>query len=166
MDETYLLHQTPRDLAIDLIQKIDLVEGDVVLDAFKGEGAFFDSFPEFVNKQWCEKTQGRDYKDFSGMADWIITNPPYRIEEGDNRINALWLLLDYFSLRVRKGIAFLINDKCLSTLTPKRLSILAERGFALTNITVCSVKKWRGRYYFIVFKKEPVRAFDFLLKNY
>jgi hypothetical protein len=166
--ETYFLHQTPRTLATDLVAQTPLEEGDLVLEAFRGEGAFYDAFPTFVRKDWCETSQGRDYKDFTGTADWVITNPPYRLEdENGKRVNALWLLLDYFSTRVAKGIGFLINDKCFSTLTPRRLSILHERGLHLTKGVVCSVKKWRGRYYYIVFTRgEPVETFQYLLPNY
>jgi hypothetical protein len=167
--ETYFLHQTPRTLAIDLVALTPLEEDDIVLEAFKGEGAFYDALPSYVRPEWCETSQGRDYKDFTGTADWVISNPPYRLELQDGkRVNALWPLLDYFSTRVAKGIGFLINDKCLSTLTPRRLQILAERGLHLTKLVVCSVKKWRGRYYYVLFTKteEPVETFRFLLPNY
>jgi hypothetical protein len=166
--ETYFLHQTPRKLAEDLVALTPLEAGDLVLEAFKGEGAFYDALPHFVRKEWCEATQGRDYKDFTGTADWVVSNPPYRlVVEDEKRVNALWLLLDYFSTRVAKGIAFLINDKCFSTLTPKRLDTLAQRGLHLTNMVVCSVKKWRGRYYYVIFQKGDSRdAFQFLLPNY
>lgn len=167
MDETYFFHQTPRKLAEDLIALTPLEEGDVVLEAFKGEGAFYDALPSFVVKHWCEATQGRDYTHFTGSTHWVISNPPYRLVLGDKRVNALWLLLDYFSTRVAKGIGFLINDKCLSTLTPKRLNTLAERGLHLTKMVICSVKRWRGRYYYVLFTKgEPVETYSFLLPNY
>lgn len=167
MSETYYLHQTPRSLAEALVALTPLEEGDVVLEAFKGEGAFYDALPPFVKKEWCEASQGRDYTHFTGSADWVISNPPYRLVSDGKAVNALWLLLDYFSTRVAKGIGFLINDKCLSSLTPNRLNILAERGLHLTSLTICSVKKWRGRYYYLLFTKgEPAEAFRFLLPNY
>ena len=166
MDDTYFLHQTPRELAIDLIALTPLQEGDRVLEPFRGEGAFYDSYPSFVKKEWCEATQGKDYTTFTERVDWVVTNPPYRIETETKRVNALWLLLDYYSTRVDKGIAFLINDKCFSTLTPRRLDILAQRGFYLNKVLVCSVKKWRGRYYYIIFQKQPNSSFQYLTKNY
>ena len=164
--ETYLLHQTPRSLAKDLVALTPIQEGEVVLEPFRGEGAFYDCLPE--GSEWCEATRGRDYTSFEGMADWVVSNPPYRLEVGDGkRVNALWILLDYFSTRVSKGIAFLINDKCLSSLTPRRLGILAERDLHWTKMVVCSVKKWRGRYYYLVFQKgAPSANFKFLTPNY
>ena len=166
--ETYFIHRTSRALATDLIALTPLEEDDLVLDAFKGEGAFYDALPSYVRKEWCETSQGRDYKDFGGTTDWVISNPPYRLQnETGKRVNALWLLLDYFSTRVVKGIGFLINDKCFSALTPRRLQTLAERGLHLTKLVVCSVKQLRGRYYYIIFtKSEPVETFQYLLPNY
>ena len=136
------------------------------MEPFRGEGAFYDSFPSFVEKEWCEKEKGKDYTTHTTPIDWVISNPPYRIEVGDKRINALWLLLDYFSTLSRKGIAFLVNDKCLSTLTPRRLEILHQRGFHLTRMVLCSVKKWRGRYYYVIFEKKDPTFFAHLLPNY
>ena len=164
--DTYLLHQTPRSLATDLIALTPLGDGDVVLEPFRGEGAFYDALPACVEKHWCERELGRDYTDFAGRLDWVISNPPYRLDVEDKRINALWLLLDYFSVRVEKGIAFLINDKCLSSLTPRRLELLHQRGLHLVKMVVCSVKKWRGRYYYLIFQKGESGAFTHLLKNY
>jgi hypothetical protein len=166
MSDTYFLHQTPTSLARDLLDLTPLENGDLVLEPFKGEGAFYDSFPTHVRKEWCETTQGRDYTAFEGTPDWVISNPPYRLDVEGKRINALWLLLDYFSQRATKGIGFLINDKCLSSLTPVRLGVLAQRGFYLTKMVVCSVKKWRGRYYYLLFTRTPVEAFQFLRTNY
>lgn len=164
--DTYTLHQTPPDLARELIARTPLVPGDVVLEPFKGEGAFFNSFPSFVKAEWCETTLGKDYTAAETPVDWVITNPPYRLETPTGLKNSLWVLLEYFSTRVRKGVAFLINDKCLSTLTPARLDLLAQRGLHWTGMTVCSVKKWRGRYYYVVFQKDTQPTIAFLRGNF
>lgn len=50
-----------------------------VLDAFMGKGAFYDQYPENVEKDWCEIDKGRDFFDYNKKVDWIITNPPYSI---------------------------------------------------------------------------------------
>jgi hypothetical protein len=165
--ETYQLHQTPNDCAKDLIATLTLQNGDRVLEPFKGEGSFYNNFPNNVVKEWAEIRQGRDYKDVSGEHDWIITNPPYRLEtEEGNRVNSFWFLLDYYTTRAKKGIAFLANDRCFSTLTPRRMEIIKNRGWSISKITVCSVKKWRGRYFFVVFEKNAVSAMNFLKTNY
>jgi hypothetical protein len=38
--ETYYFHQTPNELCRELIKCISLVQGDRVLEPFKGEGNF------------------------------------------------------------------------------------------------------------------------------
>lgn len=161
-NETYLFHQTPPQLASALINFVPLVNGDKVLEPFKGEGAFYDNFPNDVIKDWCEIKEGRDYINYNGDIDWVITNPPFRL----NGVNAFWPLIDYYSNKVNKGIAFLGNDYCFSTLTPIRLQELKNRGFNITKIVVCNVKKWRGRYFFFVLQKIPSNFYNYLLTNY
>jgi hypothetical protein len=165
--EVYLFHQTPKKCAIDLMQFVPLVEGDKVLEPFKGEGAFYDAFPDFVEKDWCEITAGRDYKDYEGEFDWVVSNPPFRLENADGkRVNAFWTLLDFYTARARKGVAFFANDACMCTLTPRRLAILKGRGFMLTKLVVASVKKWRGRYFLMVFQKDVPTCVEYLSENY
>ena len=163
--ETYLLHQTPTDCAKDLIAHVPLVDNDIVLEPFKGEGAFYNHFPASVQKRWAERELGVDYTSIVDEYDWVITNPPFKLDTEGKRVNSFWFLLDYYTQRARKGIAFLGNDCCFSALTPKRLQLLASRGFYITKIVVCSIKKWRGRYFFIILEKRP-GFFHYLLPNY
>lgn len=164
--ETYLFHQTPNECAKDLIPFVPLQPNDRVIEPFKGEGAFYNNFPSTVQKEWAELEQGRDYKDLSGEYDWVITNPPFRLETGTKRINSFWFLLDYYSQRAKKGIAFLGNDACFGTLTPRRMAILKERGWSVTKTVVCSIKKWRGRYFFIILEKNKPTCMEYLSSNY
>jgi len=125
-----------------------------------------ESLPVFVQKDWAEIQQGRDYQTLTADYDWVITNPPFRLETGTKRVNSFWFLLDYYTQRAKKGIAFLGNDSCFCTLTPRRLAILKERGWKMTKVMVCSVKKWRGRYFFFILQKEGSGFMDFLLNSY
>lgn len=162
-DETYYFHQTPEGLAIQLIDMIDLEEGDILLEPFKGEGSFYYNFPKNTTNHYTEIEEGLDYKDFKQTVDWVITNPPFTLETETKRINSFYPLLEYFSDKVNKGIAFLANDRCFSTLTPRRMKILEEKNLFLSKVIVCNIKKWRGRYFFIIFKKdEPSQFFDYL----
>lgn len=165
-DDTYYFHQTPNDLARDLIQLLPLEATDRLYEPFKGEGSFYNNFPTVNPKDWCEITDGRDYKDYTQEYDWVITNPPFRLNTDGKRVNAFWFLLDYFTLHAKKGIAFLANDRCFSTLTPNRMKLLNDRGWAITKLIVCSIKKWRGRYYFFILMKIPTQAIGFLPNSY
>lgn len=161
----YHFHQTPRECAKDLIPFVPLVEGDIVAEPFKGEGAFYDHFPDYVVKKWAEKEQGIDYTTLDDY-DWVITNPPFRLDVGGKLVNSFWPLIDYYSTRARKGIAFLGNDYCFSTLTPKRQAVLRERGWIMTKVVVCNIKKWRGRYFFFILQKGEGGLMDFLPNSY
>lgn len=68
---------TPVNIAQLIISKFPL-EGKV-LDAFKGKGAFYDNYPETVEKDWCEIDDEKDFFEYNEHVDWIITNPPYSI---------------------------------------------------------------------------------------
>ena len=66
---------TPRDLALDIIQHYS--PSGRVLDPSCGDGAFLDQFDSDCTTDWCELDQGRDFFDYSGKCDWIVTNPPW-----------------------------------------------------------------------------------------
>ena len=142
-DETYFFHQTPEELCKLLIKKCNLIKDDTVLEPFKGEGSF--------------------YNNYEGEIDWVISNPPFRLENNKGkRENSFYPLLDYYSTRVNKGIAFLGNDYCFSTLTPKRMKKINEMGLYLQGYTICNIKKWRGRYFFMIFTKEKNQNINFI----
>jgi hypothetical protein len=165
-NETYYLHQTPKELAKDLMKFVPITNEDILYEPFKGEGAFYDAFPEHNTKLWAEINDGVDYKDITEPYDWIITNPPFRLDSDTGRVNAFWTIINYFSDKATKGMAFLGNDYCFSTLTPKRLEILNNKGWYIQKIVVSSVKKWRGRYFFIILTKKENTFYNYLLTNY
>jgi hypothetical protein len=68
---------TPSHIAKLIINKFPL--SGKVLDAFKGKGAFYNNYPEGVEKDWCEIDEGKDFFEYNEHVDWIITNPPYSI---------------------------------------------------------------------------------------
>jgi hypothetical protein len=165
-NDIYYFHQTPPELAKLLIEKIELQDGDTVLEPFKGEGAFYDNFPSNVVKEWTEVEEGRDYTSHEGMVDWVITNPPFRLESKVGRVNAFWYLLNYYTDKANKGIAFLANDACFGTLTPKRIKMLNEKGWFLKKMITSSVKRWRGRYLFLIFTKEETDFHQTIIGNF
>lgn len=68
---------TPPHIAKRIIEQLPIDFLDAILDPFKGEGAFYDQFPETLHKYWCEIDEGRDFFDFDTPVDWIVSNPPY-----------------------------------------------------------------------------------------
>lgn len=167
-DDDYYFHQTPAKLAADLMSFIPIKPGDTLLEPFKGEGAFYNVFPDNTNKIYCEIEEGIDYKDIkTEHVDWIITNPPFKLPDQNGKMkNAIFPLLVHFSTIAKKGIAFLVSDYCLNSLTTKRLQKMKEAGFYLQKLIVCGAKKWRGRYYLMIFTKEPCNFISGLLTTY
>lgn len=68
---------TPENIAKLIINKFNL--SGKVLDPFKGQGAFYNNYPETVNKDWCEIDEGKDFFEYKEHVDWIVSNPPYSI---------------------------------------------------------------------------------------
>jgi type I restriction-modification system DNA methylase subunit len=166
-DEIYYFHQTPKELCEKLIQFVPLELGDKVYEPFKGEGGFYNSYPDFVEKDWSEIEEGRDFFNYEGEYDWVVSNPPFKLENKTGvRENAFFKILKNLCEKAKKGIAFLGNDYCFSTLTPIRLKEINEKGFYLNKIVVCNVKKWRGRYFFIIFEKKNAGLYHYIEGNY
>lgn len=46
-----------------------------LLDPCRGEGAFYDAY--HGPKDWCEISEGRNFYEYQGHVDWIVTNPPW-----------------------------------------------------------------------------------------
>jgi len=168
-DETYYFHQTPNDVCMKLIETLPIKEGDVLLEPFKGEGSFFNNFPNNTINHFCEIEEGVCYKTYKDKCDWVISNPPFRLEDETKgkRVNTFFKLVLHFAPLVNKGIAFLGNDRCFSTLTPIRLKKLeTEHGLFLNGYVVCSIKKWRGRYFFITFTKNKSDNIKYIEGNF
>lgn len=70
---------TPEEIVLEIMEwlKPHIKPEHVLFDPFAGGGVFYDNFPKENKKLWCEIEKGKDFKDFDGKVDWIITNPPY-----------------------------------------------------------------------------------------
>lgn len=68
---------TPIEISKMIINKFRLY--GKVLDPFKGEGSFYNQFPDNIEKDWCEIKEGRDFFKYNNKVNWIISNPPYSI---------------------------------------------------------------------------------------
>ena len=93
--------QTPIELAKQIVEHFK--PNGKILEPCKGNGNFLSVLPK--DTEWCEILDGKDFFDFDGRVDWIITNPPYSkmrkfiqksMEVADNivfltTINHLWL---------------------------------------------------------------------------
>ena len=140
---------TPLELAQICISMIDLKPSDFVLDNAAGKKVFYDNYPSFVKKDYCEITEDKSFFDYTAEVDWIITNPPYSI------MNEYLL----HSCKVcRKGFGYLIG---VHNLTTKRIEMMNKQGFGLTKFYLCKVQQWFGLTAFVVFEKGKENIIDF-----
>lgn len=165
-DETYYFHQTPEELCKELMKHVPFDENDILFEPFKGEGNFLKNFPTNTNNVWTELEEGKCYTSYTGKIDWVITNPPFRLETNGKKVNSFIELLNYFTDKTDKGICFLANYNCWGSMTPKRMNELKNKGWYLQKAVVCNVKKWSGRYYFLIFTKQKNDIFPFLLGSF
>lgn|SRR5690348_4080664 len=132
---------TPIKLAKEIIAACDLKPGDTILDPFRGGGAFYDNYPDFVSKDWCELSDGKDFLQYQGKVDWIISNPPF---------SKLKLMIPKMASVATKGICLILG---WWNLTSNRIRLLQKSGFTLTHMEMFDVKEWYGfRCIYVIFE--------------
>lgn len=74
---------TPDHIVDDVLKHygFHIERQDVVMEPFRGEGAFYNRLKDYSDQEvyWCEIDEGKDFFDFNGKVDWVVTNPPYSI---------------------------------------------------------------------------------------
>lgn len=126
----YDIYYTPLKLAKEIIDIVPLAENDTVLDPFRGKGAFYDQYPENVNKLWCEISDGRDFFEFNEEVDWIISNPPF------SKLNDV---LEHTLNVCKKGFCYIMG---VLNLTNNRVKYIKNHGFNLTFLEIANVREW------------------------
>jgi hypothetical protein len=144
---------TPKPVALKMIEMCELKEGDTVLDPSYGGGVFYDNLPEFVDKDYCEIEQDKDFFDYNERVDCIVGNPPY----------SLWdKWLDH-TMKITDKFCYVFG---ILNLTDRRLRKIIDNGFGITKIHLVCIDWWFGNSYLILFEKnkpsiisvEPVRV--------
>lgn len=112
---------TPDELAKEIITKIDNkfnISG-TILDPCKGKGAFYNNYPNKLQKDYCEIDEGKDFLelDESNHYDFIISNPPY----------SCYNLFHDKAMKICDNIVWLIPINKLSS-SGKRVADLAKWG--------------------------------------
>lgn len=141
--------ETPIESVLTCINQLNLNPTDTILDAGSGTNKiWYNNLPN-LTKYECEIKDGKDFLKWETKIDWIVGNPPYKD----------WIDWCFKSTEIsNKGFAFLINHTRLNQLTPSRLNRLKEKGFYLNKIHIIEIKKWFGRYYFLIFTKQPTQS--------
>ena len=142
--------ETPIETVIECLAQIVFdKKNDLVIDAGSGKNEiWYKNIPTDM-KIAIEIDNGCDFLTYNEKTDWVVGNPPFHE----------WLLFLFHSVEIsNKGIGFLINHTRLNQLTPHRLNKLKEKGFYLNHIHIIEVKKWFGRYYFLIFTKDQSKS--------
>lgn len=126
---------TPQSLVRRHLSIFGGIQQQIVLDPFRGSGAYFNLFDEYFTQsifEWCEIEAGRNFFDYKGTPDIIVSNPPYSIIEP--------ILEKCYSLRP-KIISFLL---CAHNVTPHRIQRANAMGYYVMDYTLCRVDRWFG----------------------
>jgi hypothetical protein len=127
-----------------------------VLDAGSGKNKVW--YKNLQGEKYeCEIEDGCDFFKWEQKVDWIVGNPPFHLG---------WKFLDKASQIADKGIAFLGNLNFWNSCLPSRFEILKERGFYLHKIHIVQDKRWFGRYYYLIFMKQPNDFLSWNTKTY
>jgi len=148
-------HYTNEQMVKDLVA-ITPISGSV-LDAGSGKNKVW--FNNLSGEKYeCEIEDGVDFMEWDKKVDWVVGNPPYHIG---------WQFTEMASRIAQKGIAWLVNNQEMNSLfTPRRLQIMADNGFTLKSIKVVADARWFGRYYYLIFTKEPNTFISWERKTY
>lgn len=140
---------TNPELAKKLIEYVNIKPHEILLDPFKGRGAFYDNYPEKNKKFWCEIDEGVDFFDYKNPVHWVISNPPYSI---------LNKVFDHLIKICKKGFALLLG---MINLSIKRIKYLETNGFFITKIKLLRVRGWFGTSCFVVWEKNKKSILDY-----
>lgn len=118
-------------------------EEDVIYDPFFGTGNYFNHFQEVFGNHIYESseiTQGRDFYDFAGHVDVIVSNPPFS--------QFKQVLAKCVSLRPR--VISLVFGAL--NFTPARIRFMNSEGYVLTKMHMTCVRDWFGYTVLAVFE--------------
>jgi hypothetical protein len=114
---------------------------DLWLDAFKGQGVYYNNFPT-EKKEWCEITEGVDFFQRTEKADIICSNPPY---------SCLDKVIQHSISLNPTIISYLLGH---GAMTPRRMKMLNDAGYSLKSMYITKVFKWYGMSEAITFVKQ------------
>ena len=147
-------------MAKDLINTIDFKEDEKVLDPCRGDGAFYDNLPWYVERDWCEVNDGRDFMDYTSKVNTIISNPPFvpRKLFWNFHLKAMDIATD--------RIYWLVNASCINVFTPNRMFLMHNLSWYIQKIQIVQDKRWFGRYMLIKFGRENKGFVDYIPTKY
>tara|TARA_R110000824_G_scaffold175521_3_gene354048 strand:- start:339 stop:926 length:588 start_codon:yes stop_codon:yes gene_type:complete len=135
--------QTPTELARKLIRLVPIKPDDMLYEPFKGDGNFYNEFPQENPKLWSEIKENVDFFNYDGEnVEWVISNPPW---------SKITKILDKLVKICNCGFALLIHSL---TISPNRVNFIEDNGFVITKYHMVKVTGWFSHSVFIVCEKK------------
>ena len=131
---------TPKPVALKMIEMCDLKPGETVLDPCYGAGVFYENFPDYVNKEFCEIALALDFFDFEDRVDCVIGNPPY----------SLWSKWLRHTIKITDKFCYIFGNL---NFTDKRVREITDAGFGITKFHLLKVNWFFSPSYLVVFEK-------------
>jgi len=132
---------TPISVVQIMVHMCELKDGDTVLDPSAGSNkVFYNTFPDFVKKDYCEITEGKDFFEYHDKVDCIIGNPPY----------SLWDKWLEHTMSITDKFCYIFGSL---NLTPARLTKIITRGYGVTKIHMLNIDWWFGSSIIVLFEK-------------
>ena len=136
---------TPESLVRIHLEEVKTVfSKGIILDSFKGKGAYYKLYNEYFPEstfEWCEITDNKDFFTYTEKVDAIITNPPYSIIDK--------VLQKSVDLQPQV-ISYLIG---IGNLTAKRVEFMNSKGYELCLLHITKVFEWYGMSAIATFRK-------------
>jgi hypothetical protein len=122
-----------------------LYEGDLILEPCRGKGAYYNLFYTYFPTQeydWCEIDDGRDFFNYKGNPDVIITNPPFSL---------LKKMIERMIELKPRVISLLLNAYAM---TPCRIRTFNAAGYYIVEYHLTRVNRWFGCSVVVVLSRE------------
>ena len=149
---------TNPEMAKYLLSLIQFEDNDIVLEPCRGDGAFYNNFPDNVQKRYCEIDEDLDFLEYQHQVDYCISNPPFVPRK------LFWEFNKKAMEITKKKIYWLINMSSLNVFTPKRLEEMRSFGWYINSFHIVADKRWFGRYIFIEIGREDKGIMNWLQK--
>jgi len=131
---------TPKPVALKMIEMCDLKENDTVLDPSLGGGVFYNNFPSYVEKDFCEIEQDKNFFECNEKFDCITGNPPY----------SLWDKWLEHTMKLTDKFCYIFG---VLNFTDNRIKNILKKGFGISKIHLLKINWWFGHQLIIVFEK-------------
>ena len=139
---------TPETLARLHLSTLQSNEKILVYEPFRGRGSYYNLFPEYFPNalyDWSEIDEGRDFFNYCGTADIIVTNPPFSIlKEVIERL-----------IQIRPIVISLLLN--MYAVTPCRIKQFNNAGYFVTGYHLTRVNRWFGVSVIVTFSREATQ---------